>query len=388
MLITQIMRRPIMRYVFVSLHILAEGSVSLGWKIQCPFSQKCFLLGEREQKGEEGSKKEENKPDEKEEDLVEAMAKLRIAPSTTVRTKSLAKVNEDQDVDQLIALLQEGVGKEKGEEKGEEKGKELCRLFQETFPGKEIIGAKRGSGSGPAKKAGGRSVHYDFLLHVRDKETGHEEWLRVEHKGSSLYKPLDASCPPWTGGVQFFNGGMEKYRLCRKYAEAWYERFIGSGFLSVEYGVLDEEIPSSEEWIQRDARVQGDPKTAFGKALKRAVRDAGKESLRDLRDVFVPDFVSELTEQDKAEFLEDVAPILRESLGQKDVWLQVAGDVATGQFHARWSPALRVSSVSGVEWESRKDVVGVIHTDCAHPIQFILRWGKGAGFSNLRLDLK
>ena len=309
------------------------------------------------------------------EELVETMAKMRVSAPVPVRrrrTKSLAKQNEDRDVSVLIGLLCHGG----------EKGEELRRLFQTTFPGKEVIGAKR-------EQAGGRSAHYDFMLRVREIGTGKEEWLRVEHKGTAVYKPIPADIPPWSSGVQFFNGGMEKYRLCRKYAEAWYRRFIRSGHLSEEYGLFGVKIPSLEEWIQRDARVQGNPKTEFGRALKKAVREAGKESLLDLRDAFVPDFIQELSEKDKTEFQEDVMPILSHSLSQKDVWLQVAGEVSEeGAFHARWYPSLRVSSVSDVSWESRKDIVGRVHTDCAYPISFILRWGKGAGFSNLRLDLK
>jgi hypothetical protein len=300
-----------------------------------------------------------------------------------VRSKSFTKVNEDRDIECLMRLISDG------------NGMYLHRQFQHAFPGKSIVGVRRSESSSEEKgkgkgkgKAGGRSAHYDFQVEVLDEETGITQWRCVEHKGSALYKPIDEALPPWTGGVQFFNGGMEKYRLCRKYAEQWYERFIGSGFLTREYGLEGIPVPSLEEWIARDAKVQGDPKTAFGIALKRAVRRGGKESLRDLRDQFVPDFVAGLTEADEAQLIEDVFPMLQASLAQKDVWLQVAGDVQNGRFHCRWSPSLSVSSITGVRFSGKKDVTGEFITDCSWPIRFILRWGKGAGFSNLRLDLK
>lgn len=301
------------------------------------------------------------------------------APITTVtRSKALAKSNEEQDIACLVEMIHRGCPH----------GLSLRALYQDAFPGQELMAAR--AYDSDKKKAGGRSVHYDFQILVRQGQEN--KWLRVEHKGSQVNKPIDPHQPPWTGGVQFFNGGMEKYRLCRRYAESWYATYIGSGYLSEEYKVA-EPIPSCEEWIQRDARVQGDPKTAWGLALKKAVRATGKESLRHLRDVFVPEFVAGLTEEDKQEFIEDVTPILRDSLAQKDVWLQIAGTLPSPgshqtEFHARWSPALSITSVTGVRWSSEKDITGWIESDCAHPIRFILRWGKGAGFSNLRLDLK
>lgn len=300
--------------------------------------------------------------------------------TTPIRSKALAKSNEEQDIVRLIEMLNDP---------NCPKGRCLRRLYENAFPGQELLAARAYDPS-DKKKAGGRSAHYDFQILVR-REQGTKEkqdkWLRVEHKGSQVYRPIDPTHPPWTGGVQFFNGGMEKYRLCRRYAESWYATYIGSGYLSEEYK-LAEPIPSCEEWIQRDAKVQGDPKTAWGLALKKAVRASGKESLRHVRDAFVPEFVAGLTEEDKREFIEDVTPILRDSLAQKDVWLQIAGSLLEDGFHTLWSPALSIQSVTGVRWSSEKDMTGWIESDCAHPIRFILRWGKGAGFSNLRLDLK
>lgn len=292
-------------------------------------------------------------------------------PCLMTRTKALAKTHEEQDIASLVRLL------------NAPEGETLRRLYGEAFPGQEILRA-RASDPADKKKAGGRSAHYDFQVLVL--RNGVSQWLCVEHKGSQIYKRLDEAQPPWIGGVQFFNGGMEKYRLCRRYAEAWYARYIGSGFLSMKYDIRAP-IPDCEEWIQRDARVQGDPKTAWGQALKRAVRARGQASLRDLRDEFVPEFVAGLTGEDRKAFLEDVTPILRDSLAQKEVWLQIAGSLE-GQYYARWSPALSLTRVTDVNWSGEKDVTGQILSDCVYPIRFILRWGKGAGFSNLRLDLK
>ena len=202
-------------------------------------------------------------------------------PPVPLRSKALAKKNEERDIEWIVDRL------------NHPSGEDLRRLYAHAFPGRVLLAA-RAFNPQEKKKAGSRSVHHDFEISVQDERSlsvqdgrSLPQWLKVEHKGSTVFKPLDDEMPPWTGGVQFFNGGMEKYRLCRRYAEAWYARYISSGFLSREYG-LEEPIPSCEEWIQRDARVQGDPKTAFGKALKRAVRASGQESLIALRDNLYP----------------------------------------------------------------------------------------------------
>ena len=384
------MMRPIVKWVCLSIDVISLGEVA--------DIRVSLLVLARTLTPSLPPKDAENK---QMESLVQTKGQLVQTKEPLVQTKERSKIhakeNEDRDINVLLRRLNDPL---------DAKGEEMCWRFREAFPGKSIVGARRcsievgqskavsgavsktGQSKAGQSKAGGRSAHYDFQIQVADEATGLTQWLRVEHKGSALYKPIDEANPPWTGGVQFFNGGLEKYRLCRMYAEQWYVRFIGSGWLTKEYGLEGVPVPSLEEWMTRDAKVQGDPKTAFGMALKRAVRASGKESLRELRDQFVPDFVAGLTKKDEAEFLEDVFPVLQSSLAQKDVWLQVAGDVASGMFHTRWSPALSVSSVTGVRFGGKKDVVGELETDCAWPIRFILRWGKGAGFSNLRLDLK
>ena len=382
------MMRPIVKWVCLSIDVISLGEVA--------DIRVSLLVLARTLSPSLPPKDAENKQMESLVQTKESLVQTKEPPvQTKERSKIHAKENEDRDINVLLRRLNDPL---------DAKGEEMCWRFREAFPGKSIVGARRCDPPTKGKavsgaiseavsktgqsKAGGRSAHYDFQIQVADEATGLTQWLRVEHKGSALYKPIDEANPPWTGGVQFFNGGLEKYRLCRMYAEQWYVRFIGSGWLTKEYGLEGVPVPSLEEWMTRDAKVQGDPKTAFGMALKRAVRASGKESLRELRDQFVPDFVAGLTKMDEAEFLEDVFPVLQSSLAQKDVWLQVAGDVASGMFHTRWSPALSVSSVTGVRFGGKKDVVGELETDCAWPIRFILRWGKGAGFSNLRLDLK
>lgn len=281
-----------------------------------------------------------------------------------IRTKRTAKANEDSDITALIAHINNP-------------DSASGRALRVGYTAGTLLGARRAAG-------GGRGVHYDFQICV-----GPNEWLNVEHKGSKTYAPIDPTRPPWTGGVQFYNGGMEKYRLARRYAEAWYNKYVGSGLLSQRYG-LTAPIPPMEVWIAKDAKVQGKPGTPFGKELKtvyQAREGCAKKSLTAERDEFVSEFAATCDATDVTCLAEDVLPLIRDSLAQKDVWLQIAGDV-NGAFHFAWSPKLSVTRVDAVTIRKGRDIEIDITCDNGFQCGGILRWGYGAGFSNLRLDLR
>ena len=300
----------------------------------------------------------------------------KIAPlaSYETRTKSKAKSNEDKDVSAVIDLLNTPESA---------KGQEMRVAFEALF-GQAIIGAARQKTMLQEKqtRGGGRSTHYDFVVQLAD---GTER--TVEHKGSRDKKPIDLSLPPWTGGVQFYNGGMEKYRFARKYAREWHQKFIASGVLSERYG-LTSPLPSEEEWIVKDAKAQDKPKTAFGKELKTVYQSRDgceKKSLRAERDEFVEGF--EWSEEDVTHLAEDVFPLIQSSFAEKDVWLQIAGSVESGDFYFAWREPLRIQAVERITIKKNKDIE--FDVECGGlVVHGILRWGYGAGFSNLRIDLK
>jgi hypothetical protein len=182
---------------------------------------------------------------------------------------------------------------------------------------------------------------------------------------------------------------MEKYRFARKYAEAWYNKYIISGTLKNKYN-LTSEIPTLDEWIKNDAKQQDNPKTEFGKELKNVYRAkyGGNKSLIEERNEFVTEFYESITDTDITYLKEDITPLLQQSLAQKDIWLQIAGDVHSEKFYFEWSPMLIVSEIKNINIIKRKDIELQIECDNNFSFKGILRWGKGAGFSNLRLDLK
>jgi hypothetical protein len=303
-----------------------------------------------------------------------------IAPKKEIvpkekRTKGNAKANEDADVSALITLLNHAESV---------KGQEMRDAFKAHF-GLTIIGATRHKTIQQAKqkRGGSRSIHYDFVVQLDD---GTER--TVEHKGSKDKNPIDLSLPPWTGGVQFYNGGMEKYRLSQKYAREWYQQLIASGILSERYG-LTSPIPTEEEWIAKDAKVQSLAKTPFGKELKKVYQERDgceKGSLKAERNEFVQGF--EWSEEDKQQLAEDVFPLIQSSFAEKDVWLQIAGSVENGDFNFAWRDPIHIQKVERITIEKNKDIEFTVECDDGVVVHGILRWGYGAGFSNIRIDLK
>lgn len=176
-----------------------------------------------------------------------------VKPTTPRRTKATAKENEERDVNIIINMLNNPTSV---------KGEEMRKAFHDKF-GKNITIARR------VNKSGSRVAHYDFEVLIDD-----ETYLKVEHKGSAKFAPINPDLPPWKEGVQFYNGGMEKYRLSKKYATAWYNKFILSGVLKERYG-LTAEISTLETWIKDDAKRQDNPKTEFGKEILRKLDRLG-----------------------------------------------------------------------------------------------------------------
>ena len=161
---------------------------------------------------------------------------------------------------------------------------------------------------------------------------------------------------------------------------------MASNALKEEFG-LTALTPSFEEWFNKDCKVQGDPKTPFGKELKEKVRAArGGASLLEKRAPILS--ALEITDAVKRTLIQEVMPIANDALEQKDYWLTIHGSISTGIFHCAWYPKFTIADIQEVIVTKNLDVE--FEFRCADDFAFkgILRWGKGAGFSCLRVDLK
>jgi hypothetical protein len=278
------------------------------------------------------------------------------------RTRSTAGAQETAD----IAAIVEGIRTRSGP------GPKIIASFKEQF-GIEILDARNRTGSN-------RGTHYDFEILIG------ATWRRVEHKGSAVATPINPTDTPWAAGVQFHNGGCEKYTIARKYARLWYNMYIGSGTLKTAWSLVAE-IPTFEEWYTKDAKVQGDPGTAFGKELKKQVR-AARGPISSLRDERAPvNAAFDITDEDLRIFGQEAFAELNAALSQKDYWLTIHGD-PTGEFHCRWWPPFTLSPPKSITVRKELDIY--FDFTCEEGVSFsgLLRWGKGAGFSNLRIDAR
>ena len=282
------------------------------------------------------------------------------------RTKSTAGANETADIAAIITAV-----KNKSPA-----GLKIIAEFKAAF-GYDIVDARERSG-------GSRSTHYDFEVLVQYTPSV-RVWRRIEHKGSAQHKPISAADKPWTAGVQFHNGGCEKYSIAKKYARAWYDMYVATGAIKSQFQ-LTTPIPSYEEWFEKDCKTQGPPKTAYGIEQKERVRAVrgGKSSLLAERGPFLAGL--NFTDADKELFKAEVLSVVTEALEQKDYWLTIHGDV-TGEFYAAWYPKLTVSKINEIVITKNKDVEFEFRCD-DFVFHGILRWGMGAGFSNIRIDLK
>lgn len=278
------------------------------------------------------------------------------------RTLGTAAANEEADINTIIAAINTRTLA----------GCQIMTAFKSKF-GVEITGARKRTGSN-------RGTHYDFEIEVGGV------WKKVEHKGSRNYRVPHANDAPWKAGVQFHNGGCEKYSLARKYARTWYDMYIQSGSLKEEF-TITAPTPSLDEWFAKDCRVQADPNSAFGKELKHKVRSirGPKASLLEKRAAVLE--ALEITDEDVAILMSEVLPIANEVLDDKEYWVSIHGNIE-GDFHVAWYPQFRIDTISNIVLKKSRDLE--ITFICADDFVFhgILRWGKGAGFSCLRMDLK
>ena len=284
------------------------------------------------------------------------------------RTRDEAKKNEDADVKAIVAAIHNRTPT----------GLKLVAAFERRF-GCRLLDARQ------LKAAGGRGKHYDLEIEVEGLG-----WQKVEHKGSATYKPIDHEQPPWVQGVQFYNGTGSKYTLAIRYATEWHTKYIASGHINRTYG-LKSTPPSLDEWLKKDAFVQGNPKTTWGLELRSKFRPAdGTRGKRagcfDERDEMKQLF--NVADCDLTTITKEVLELAQAVLSEKNYWLQIQGDVA-GNFNCEWHPQINVSKITDVQVvEECSDVLIRFQTDMGFPIHAMLRWGKGQGLSNIRIDLR
>jgi len=238
------------------------------------------------------------------------------------------------------------------------------------------------------RKGCNRKTHYDFII-IDINNIEH----KVEHKGSYLYKEIKVQDKPWFNGVQFGNISCHKFEISEIYARLWYDEYIFSNYLSNEYDIK-ESIPTFNTWYKMDCCTQGNPRTLFGKRLKEIYRNKhGKTSLLHLRKKINNKFI-EKTKQDSSlleRFGKEIYDISKKCLDEKDIWIQINGnidytnytlDTVCFQVYGKQT----FSFINNIICTQKSDLDFSFNSELNFNAK--LRWGKGCGFSNLRVDFK
>ena len=251
------------------------------------------------------------------------------------------------------------------------KGIIMKTKFFEKF-GKRITEAKGRDGQN-------LQTHYDLQIRVDDV------WSSVEHKGSKKYTPIPEATTVCKSGVQFHNGPCGKYTSPKKYAQVWYDIWIVSERLSKIFDIKAS-IPSFDEWYAKDCNSL-DPNTPFGIELKRNVKEKRGDKASLLKERLPVNEAFDITAEEQILMKNEALAIANEALEQKDYWLEIRGNLE-GEFHIRWYPKFTLKDITEVTVLKHDDIK--VEFKCADDFIFhaYLRWGKGAGFSNLRFDLR
>ena len=282
------------------------------------------------------------------------------------RTKANAGANEDADISKIV----DGINARN------ECGQKIIETAQRML-NIMIVGARRRTGSS-------RGTHHDFevLVQITPRLT---VWRKIEHKGGKTIMPIKEGEKPWAAGIQFYNGGCEKFAFTKIYAKLWYDKLIASEVLKNKFNIKAP-IPTFEDWFALDCKTQGEPKTAFGKEMKAVYRSYDKrpvleEERREIVDTF------SVTEENTRELMAEVLTIANGVLKEKEMWLTIRGNL-DGDFNCAWYPNFTLSKINSVTLQKGLDIRFEFHCEGLDPFHGHLRWGSSQGISNLRMDLK
>ena len=156
--------------------------------------------------------------------------------------------------------------------------------------------------------------------------------------------------------------------------------------------------------MKKDAFQCGNPKTPYGIELKQNFREIhGETSMNgktkagykanpiDYREPILKEFEFMLSKNPaiKIGLINEIQQIMNNIFVEKECYLQTTGDIDTETFNFRWYPQIQIPKILDLKLnEKNSDIVFDIVTDITQDYSMILRFGKGTGFSNIRIDIR
>lgn len=232
--------------------------------------------------------------------------------------------------------------------------------------------------------------HYDILITNTDGSL-----KKCEEKGSKKYRKIETMKKPWENSVQIYNGPGNKFSIGRKYARFWYDNVVCDTAIKEKYNI-EYTIPTFEDW-ETDAYSCGDPKTQYGRALKKTYREihpnsslGGKgNSSYDYRLNVNNKFILAFSDKEKKTMINEIQEKMNAILVEKECWLQTTGEIDQ-DFNFKWYNKIEVPVIQDITilYKKGSDITFNITTDSPFIMKGIIRFGKGTGFSNIRVDIK
>jgi len=239
-----------------------------------------------------------------------------------------------------------------------------------------------------AEKKGSNRDHFDIVLIHEDNTIS-----KCEEKGSSLSLKITDNGNAWENSVQLFNSSAANFDVCKKWSHLWYSMLIDEREYWKEIGIK-QEVPVYDEWI-KDAFRCGDPKTEFVKELKQVWRNKfnkkssmnGKKGGQDFREKVNSKFI--MNTEDKNKFIQQLNDVMDRVINSKNCFLQTSG-IKGNDISFKWKKGLIKPLIVDVssEYKFGSDLKFNVKTSNDKDFHCLLRFGKGCGFTNIRLDIK
>ena len=239
---------------------------------------------------------------------------------TTLFSKSNNKMLEKKQVDHIVSSINLILNNSDSF-----LGLQLCKAFKEQF-GQEIIKICNNN-------CGGRNTHHDLEIVNNNDNT-----LQGEVKGTNNNNANLSKDKPWINSVQEYNMSLNNLDMSTRYAKLYFS-FLKE--LGAEYGIdctgftFDDYfkdfkrqnsiqckhlIKIKKEFIKRYCKQN--KKVSPQKQYKYRVNEINKQ------------FVAEITEIEKQQFIESAQRKITESFEAKDCWLQIAGLTPSEEVYA------------------------------------------------------
>jgi hypothetical protein len=266
----------------------------------------------------------------------------------------------------------------------------LKQEYEKLF-GKEITNVSVSGGT--------NRDHYDLKIYHSDGTS-----KKCEEKSTIYYKEdISSETKPWEFSVQVYNGVGKGFQIGFIYAKLWYKHNIAPGIVKKNYQI-ESPIPTEQEWLKKDAWNCGNPRTQYGKELKNKFKCRhGETSMNgkskngyleneyDYREPVLEDFytIYRQNEEIKKGLISEIQEKLKKIFNEKECYLQTTGDINTDEFNFQWYEQIKVPTIQDVVLNTKKaDATFDIITDVTENYSMVLRFGKGTGFSNIRIDIR